>query len=224
MKNLSMIMAHKEAQETVERHLPFWINENPNIVFTCPQNSMITSSYPVVGIGKAGHHSTDAIQRFKAILKFMTTMRSDWYTLHEYDSIIFGSVDDLPSEPNVLYCNQNPKHKMPENWNPEMIPNWGFKGFHFPHPPLRMDYNTLCRLSEGFDKEPDDCERGFWDRAVGYVCEKNNIEMRGWEELGCSHNTIHPGHLLEWAIQRKKEGAICYHGIKEKEVLESLLL
>jgi hypothetical protein len=234
MKNISIIMAHKQAQETVERHLPFWEKENPNILFTCPQDSMMSlPNYNIVEIGKAAHHSSEAIRRFKSILRFMTTIRSDWYTLHEYDSIIFGPVESLPSEAGVLYCNQNPEHKPPENWDPDNHPEgWnhrgydGFKGFHFPHPPLRMDYDTLCKLSEAFDKEPDYCERGFWDRAVGYVCEKNKIKMIGWGELGCSHNTIHPGEgwpRCKWAVQRKKEGAICYHGIKDKEVLEALI-
>ena len=55
-------MAHKESQEIIERHLTFWINENSNIIFTCPKDSPVISDYHIVCIGGKGHHNESAIR------------------------------------------------------------------------------------------------------------------------------------------------------------------
>lgn len=216
-------MAHKDAQTIIERHLPLWVKENPNIIFTCPRDSMITSEYPVVAIGNACHHGKESIKRFKLILKFMYTVYSEWYTLHEYDSIIFDSIKNIHCEPNTLYCNLKQQGPIkPKNWTLNTNTTKQFSSWYWTHPPLRMDYNTLHLLISALENLPDDCEQGYWDRVVGHACEKNNIKLIGWGNRGCSKPTLLPDRHMRHIKMSRKHGAVCYHGIKHEEVLRAI--
>jgi hypothetical protein len=203
-----MIMAHAGAQHIVDRHMPIWLAEpDTDVVLTAPRDSMVQSQWPVVAIGYASHHSPLAIQRFREILRFMSRMRYENYRLHEYDSLCIGpptvaAYDSLYS--NLFFADQ-----------PQ------FKGHSFTHPPLTMGAVTIQRLVEAFDRVGDDVEKCFWDRAVGYLCEENNIPLKGYDARGFSRNTIEQGDIAA-AVSAARAGAVMFHGVKSDAVLKAI--
>lgn len=211
MKTLTCVMAHKDAQDTVNRHTDYWITGVPEfneLIFTCPRNSMILSQYPVVALGVASHHDPSAIDRFRKILNFLSTMDYDWFILTEYDAIafepMFPGTRDMRVYSNLFTSDQ---------------PN--FEGHHFTHPPLQFSKKTLTFLALYFNTAPDTIERSFWDRAMGLICERNGIELTGYGCLGYAQNTIEPRHLAS-AIEARKKGAVWFHGIKDARTLQAI--
>lgn len=214
MKTLTLVMAHAEAQQTVERHTPIWLSEGSTLMFTCPQDSMIRHYLPVVGIGRRCHHGPDSIWRFRHILEFMLQTNFDWYILHEYDSLILESVPGIltfTSEDKLherLFCNLFTADQ------PQ------FKGHFFTHPPLSMSRKVLERIVAQFERMSDTDEQSFWDRYLGYLCERFQIEMKNYLN-GFARNTIEP-HDLSAAAEARKAGACFFHGVKGEAALKAI--
>lgn len=208
MKTLSVIMGHADAQATFDRHLPLWKSNGTDLMVMCPQDAVLQTDIPVLALGRKGHHSAMANWRFRQLLEFLTRLRYDWFVVHEYDSICVSP--EIPPCPVTAISANLFTADQPE-----------FKGHHFLHPPLQLGPDVLWRILDAMRKLPDDSERGFWDRLIGYACELADVAMVPYGKLGFSKNTIHPEDIPA-AVDARKKGAVMYHGVKTEQVLRAL--
>lgn len=208
MSTLITIMAHAEAQDTFNRHLPYWHNHGCDILVMCPQDSVVKTLHTVVAIGTKSHHGSGANRRFRNLIRLLSKTEYDRFVIFEYDALCFGS-------------------QIPEFDNDSLWSNLftdesnSFEGHHFLHPPLMASKAVITAFSEALEALPDNAERNFWDRAAGLACERSNIPMRGYGARGFSKNTIEP-HDIPAAVAARKAGASLFHGIKSLEVLRLL--
>ena len=204
---LHIVMAHAEAQPVFDRHLRFWEQEG-TLWAMCPQDTVIRTPYPVMALGVRGHHNPASIHRFKQMVRVALQMDFDWYAIEEYDS--FCLAKEIPKQDGVILSNLFTANQ------PE------FKGHYFLHPPLVCSRPVLSKIDDAMGRIGDDAEGSFWDRFLGYACERFNIEMRGYEKKGFSRNTIEP-YDIPAAVAARKAGVVCFHGVKSEAALNAIL-
>jgi hypothetical protein len=208
MKTLLTVMAHAEAQDTFDRHRMYWERHGFQVVVMCPIDSVVRTNHPLITIGRKSHHDAEANRRFKALLADLSKTSYDRFVIHEYDSLCFQDMHPQFNPDGVwsnLFTDDDPK----------------WQGHHFLHPPLVMSREILTRVVETSRSVPDGVEHGFWDRMLGFICERGSIPMHGYGERGFSKNTILPSDIPA-AVAARKAGAIMFHGVKSIEVLKAL--
>lgn len=210
MSTLIFVKGHREIQPTFDRHLPYWQKLGFDIITISPEDRKLHGrGTTVIPIGLSSHHSPWNNIRMKECIRIFLSLKAYHRTMIcEYDALCLQ--EKLP----IL--------------NPEGV--WGhlftsdqpeFMGHHYLHPPIIMSRDVAGRVLEEWDKHFDGLERCFWDRALGYVCERASIPMFGYGERGYAQNTIEPHHL-EAAVAARKAGAIMFHGVKTPQVLNAL--
>ena len=200
---LQMIMAHAEAQETFDRHLPIWESLGTEIRVICPEDSWVKCRHPVIGYGKKAHSGSDAMERFFHMLRWLEGAETfDTFLIHEYDSFSL----EMP-----------PFTGFGANWF--LSPQAGWISKKYAHPPLAITRKVLSETIAQVGLIPFHAERGMWDRVIGLVVPKNETHpfINGY-----SRNTIEPHHYDELR-KAVAEGAKHYHGVKHKEVLDMIL-
>lgn len=216
MKTLLTVMAHADAQHIFDRHFQYWNTGDHHVMVMCPQDSMVRSFVPVLGIGTKCHHGPASIARFRRLLHFLCETDYDWFIIHEYDSI------ELPTRNGVLHYADPDKHWHRIYSNLFTADQPQFKGHHFLHPPLSMSKGVLKRIAQEGCHVGDDAEQSFWDRWLGLVCEQAGVEMKGYDDNGFSRNTIEQ-HDIPAAVAARRAGATMFHGVKSGEVLRQLV-
>lgn len=205
-------MAHgdPEAQATFDRHLPYWRAHGFPLFVACPTDSVVNTGIPMFTIGRRSHHDAMANYRFRKTLEFLATVPSDWFVIHEYDSLCLE-----PVIPIILFEHGRIMGNVFQNNDPN------FEGSQFIHPPLLMDRETLLKIVSVGQDVPDEAEHGFWDRWLGLVCDRGGIEVCGYGNLGFSRNTI---EAVDYSIARARvrDGAVMIHGVKTAKVLQGL--
>lgn len=211
MTTLINILAHKEAQQTFERHFQFWekVADKPSdILVWCPSNSKVECpGIQILCVAAAQHAGSEAILRIRTILEHGRDSGYDRVAFFEYDSICLG--DKLPefSEDigaNIFLDTESDK----------------FNGGMFTHPPVVVKREGLARLCEAFKSMSLADEGGFWDRWLGLAIKRAALSHRNFlSGEGFSRNTIHGDG---WQAMREFiiDGATMIHGIKDKETLE----
>ena len=167
-------------------------------------------------IGKRGHHSSEANGRFRKLLEALCKLDYDRHFIFEYDSLCV--IPEIPIDfrfgvHGISFLDERPSGSR-EN----------FEGKIFIHPPLAFTTETIAAVLEAMNDVPDKACNGFWDRWLGYACERGNIPVHCWRAsgLGFSRNTILREHFPE-ACQAAGRGAVLFHGVKTAETLQSLL-
>lgn len=211
MSLLQIIMAHKEAQATFDRHLPLWERNGKSIMVFCPIDSIVSTALPVIAYGRSSHHDAMANRRFQWLLKFLKDhTAADWYIIHEYDS--FCACWDVPRfEAGKLWANaweNNDRRKFTES--------------NFFHPPLMMDRGVLVAVADAVNRLPDTAQHGFWDRLLGLAVDQSSIPWSGYGPLGFSRNTIEPSDI-PGAVSAKRAGAVLFHGVKTPQAMNAIL-
>lgn len=216
MNTLLVIMAHREAQETFDRHLPLWEAHKCPLLVYCPTDSQI--HYPrgctAVCYGNASHHDAMANRRFKNLISFIANMGFDAYWIFEYDAICLSA--GLPHFffRGTGHSNDFESPIIGANYFYDDRPDRGFIGTLFTHPPLYLNKAGVRALDAQLKRLQDDCEQGFWDRMVGLAIQNDmgiavvDFLKRG---LGYAENTI---QYPQQAIRAVENGAIFIHGIK----------
>lgn len=211
MNVLAVIMAHHGTEEICRRHLPYWKKDASDLVFFSPANSVVDlPDQEIWAWGRASHHDTEANRRFIHVLEMAARTNFEYISVHEYDSLSLGAI---PLRYGRLCGNV---FKIGE-----VDPR--FKGKFFIHPPLTMDRSTLIRVVDALHEVGAEAECGFWDRLLGYACERHGIEPFSFRAhgLGYAQNTIEPCHFAE-AKAAVANGAVMVHGIKTREAFNAV--
>ena len=222
-KCILIIMAHADAQVTVNRHMPMWSSLGMPICFFTPINSRLNNihNHSVYSYGPASHHGPSSIDRFKELLKFLENLTyCDLFFILEYDAIC--------TEPKFMSYFTS-MYKKDEPFFCANIFGEGchriFKSTMFTHPPLLFNRTALTILNKALAEIPDWAEQGFWDRFLGLALDRtaNKIKPINFRTLGLgfSLNTIEPEHFNHIKDIIKKNPKTCfYHGVKTKSCLD----
>ena len=208
MKTLITIWCHREVSDTVWRHMTYWVAHSSDILFVCPNNSVLDTTWPVLAMEPSKHNGVEINRKFRRMLEFWLKMAYDRFLFFEYDAICFAP--DIPVlDPCKLYGNLFTSDQK------------AFQGHYFLHPPIMVHRPTLSRLVDFARTVHDETDR-FWDRLLGYYCEFGKIPFGGYEGLGFARNTIEQKDIPE-AVAARKAGAVFFHGIKSNSVLNALV-
>lgn len=221
MTTLLVIMAHAEAQETYDRHLPLWKAHRCDTIVFCPADAPINTGLHMLTWGKRSHHDAEANRRFKRLIEFIAMMSYDRYVIFEYDALCLTA--EIPtfferSKERYLRPLDGKDFSKPylaANVFRDNGPDRKFKGSTFCHPPLILTRLGLKVLLPHLNALPDDAELGFWDRMLGLACENAGIEPFDFMKagLGYAQNTIKP-HQWQDAYAAAANGAVFFHGVK----------
>lgn len=207
MKVLEVIMAHRDAQETFDRHLPVWLSLGLDMLVFCPEDSQVKTDLPMFTFGYACHHGPHSIERFRNLLLHLEKTDYDAFLVQEYDS--FSLKSPAPPGPMVIQCNLFKTDN-----------DIAWMGDAFTHPPLFFARSTLSRIIAASGIVSDHAERSFWDRWLGLVAKMGAIQLSGW--FGFSQNTIEPNQI-EHAVFAVKGGARHLHGCKTKACFDAIM-
>lgn len=214
MEILQLIMTHKEAKETVIRHLPIWENISKNIIFTSPEDSKMEIepfSYKEVLIGKAEHHGEISAQRIINIFEYALSKEWEYLLLMEYDSFALNIPEEIFPKPEgvsaAVYVQNKPIK---------------FRGKFYLHYPMFFTREGAKKtLSKLFVVKTND--RNFSDRFIGRAVEHAKIPVNNLlaKRLAYSKNTIEERHypLLRSAV---RQGAVFFHGVKNIQTLSQI--
>lgn len=216
MNLIQFIMTHKDAKETVERHLPIWENISKEIYFVSPVDSMMSreiNKYSELGVGLAEHHGEKSAQRIISI--FETALKiPDWthILLMEYDSFAISLPKEvMPDDCGISAAvySQNKPIK--------------FRGKFYLHYPMLFTREGFWKTYECLSRVKSN-DRLFSDRFIGRAVEYAGISVKNLlaNKKAYSKNTILPEHYpkLRDAV---KGGSLFYHGCKTQEVLDIIL-
>lgn len=212
MRILTVIMAHADAQEIFDRHLPIWVknlNGSDMAVF-CPEGSKVKCpDCWVYDFGMKEHHGFGAITRFRDMLMHLIMFEpADRFIIHEYDSIQLGPFDWIPGY--LMGC-FNPKGQ-----------DEPFKGLGACTPPLAMDREVMEKIFAV--NLSCDAEFGYWDRWLTLAAEMAGVPIHSFCQhgIGFTDSTLLPKHYP--AIREaRKNGAVMFHGVKDLETLNVIL-
>lgn len=215
-KTLICVMAHKEAQETFDRHFNLWRSLDADMLVACPDNSKVTvpekSKVMLLDIGRAQHIGMQSIIRIRTILEHLDGQKNyDRFVFFEYDSFCLGP---LPDPRAMIMC---PLFR-------DNAPDRGFTGTMFCHPPIMFTAAGLTKLVWEIKQMPMQWEQSVWDRWIGLAIERAGlfpIDMLASGEAYAS-NTIHPEQFpgLAKAVQG---GAVFIHGCKTRECFDVIM-
>lgn len=205
-----LVMTHGGAQKVFNEmdRRDLYHYQGCDTLVTCPKDSIIETQYPIVNlIGRAGHHSSDAIHRFLLILTFLSALRYERYVILEYDSFI-----NYPCVPEWIF-----QQSLAGNWFYDAESK--FDGPGYVHPPLAFSHDdlgeiiTMGWLLFGHGR----LERGFWDRFLGLVmaeCISEGMLGPGlsYGGMGYSKNTIETEEQMKSAMN-----FMFIHGVKNPE-------
>jgi len=225
MSILTCVLVHKQAQETFDRHLPYWKAWTDKILVVTPEDSQIQTSEQQISHGKACHVGEEATKRMRWMFRWLEGTDFTEFIVHEYDSISF----DRPS----IFNSPDTNDAIQGNWfRGEEHPDWLSESFV--HPPLAFRRPALGALVAALGIIPDHAERGAWDRWLALAINKHNEQRtRIWIPSygsngfgvcgsGFSHNTIHEDRYPELA-RAVRNGARFFHGIKQESALKVIL-
>lgn len=210
LKTLLTVMCHREVQATVDRHMPYWLAHKVDLIFLCPNNSVIETTYPVLAMERSSHSGTHINRKFRRMLEFWLTMDYERFLFFEYDALL------LSNGTEILSLDRGKLHG-----NLFTSDQKEFKGHYFLHPPILVYRPVLEKLVAFAKTVPDETDR-YWDRWLGYVCEYGNIPFTGYGPLGFARNTINPEDIPA-AVEARRNGSIFFHGVKSDSVLQALL-
>lgn len=212
-------MAHKEAQDTFNRHFPLWYELGHDMLIACPEREAVALTElrrPAVQItclqvGKKEHTGIHSIVRFKTILEQMNGQGYDRYGFFEYDALCLGA---LPTGMGDIAGNVFRDNS----------PNRGFVGTSFVHPPLIFTAHGLNKIVGEMQGMALSDEKSTWDRWFGLCTERLGMPVYDLLQngLGYSMNTITPDKHEE-LFKVIREGCLLVHGVKTPECLDVIL-
>lgn len=209
---IHLVMAHRDAQPTFDRHKHLWEKNGYPIIVICPEDNPVSTNHALIKIGSRQHHGKQAVDRFVKVINIGVEAGYPFILFDEYDSFCLEIPIKLMSMKGVhgfVWRDGDPKN--------------GYKGNYFIHPPLLIDLESAVQIVQASEtlRHMGD-EKGFWDRWLGMVCEKQGIPMNTTEKFHFTRNTIEQGHFGLLA-ESLKSGAKWFHGVKSKEAYNMIM-
>lgn len=226
MKTLLVILSHSGANETVQRHWPWYERagcdilgvgrENTNSVWPLFNNAQLSNGNHYIGSLNVGQESgpvgANHIERFTNVLQALTVearfMLYERFAIIEYDGIFTKPIPDTaPGLTTKLAGHLTP----------------GFMSEHFYHTPWIVDEDTgidIVRYGKRMLKAGL-IEHGFIDRWLGLMHDLYKFPLHDLGHLSYTQNTILPHHYDD-ARKAVKNGAFYLHGVKTHEALEAI--
>jgi len=211
---LQIVMTHRDARQTVERHLPIWEGVTKNIIFASPEDSFMSEGkfvcgYPEIRIGKAEHNGELSAQRIIKIFEFALKQDWEYLLLNEYDSFALSLPGDVKPDKggvSAAVYSQNKPIK--------------FKGKFYLHYPMLFTREGMQKVYDKLETVKTK-DRYFSDRFIGRAVEYAKIPVKNLlaNKRAYTKNTIEPKHYTKLR-QEVKDGAVFYHGVKSIEVLK----
>jgi hypothetical protein len=207
-------MAHKDAQETFDRHFPLWWDLGHDLLIVYPQGAKVllptikgvqTQTISTLEIGKPAHTGVESIVRFRTLLEHMHGQGYERYAFFEYDALCFG---ELPEKFGLIAGNVFRDNS----------PNRSFIGTMFVHPPLMFLQKGLDAVVEEMNGMALTAEGATWDRWFGLCMERIGMPIFNFMEakIGTARNTWHASELPTLRAE-VLGGARLIHGIKSAE-------
>lgn len=189
-------------KDKINRHLPIWKRSGLEIQFCSPSEA--PCHLGGMTYGRSESYGPDHLKLVWDGLRLAYARNFPYYVFNEADSLVLRP--SLPPPGPGLFC--------------FVFGDSGteFKGSQFFHYAWWMDRETLGRIIEAVNKYPLDIEKGFQDRALGFIAGIEGIEVHHAEDFIYSRNTIEKEE--DFAAIRAKASTIRYiHGIKTEEQL-----
>jgi hypothetical protein len=217
-KITTIIFAHGDAIETVNRHLAIWKSNTDNLVIVSPNdNPCIVNGVDCLTYEGRQHHGPLSLKRQQFAMKAAMLYESDLYIFLEYDALLLKR----PKFRNVIQGNLYNEQLFLEK-NDNIVDTRCFLHFPwiFPKKELQLFLNTAS-LEEG-DSTPQD----IWlaNKLMQHSFKVHNLmgESTNIYE-GFSKNSFDTDELINAAVDKVKQGAYALHGIKTKEVFDRIL-
>lgn len=209
--DLAIIMAHRGTEDTCRRHLPYWLESAKRVEYFSPMDAPVKLT-PLHVFGLRSHHGAQANIRFRHAINLACLSKAEWVIIHEYDSLCLGELPDCDADAVTSIAHHDPNPPRP------------FKGHYFLHPPIIVHRTLLARLQPIMAKAVPGEEGGYWDRWLGYLCEKNQIPIQDLRVGGgaFSRNTLQPAEYATLA-GACLGGARIFHGVKSQGALDAIL-
>lgn len=198
-------MAHREAQDAFNRHLPVWKGLGDRVIVICPLDSQITSLPRIQSIGLSEKTGMHACERVQLALKVGADFEE--VGIYEWDSLCFGLRPGLGKDTCIwtqVKCD-------PRATGVFVTPN-------YPSWPIYLTGKTCARLLTRVDQAVKHQDCLVPDRFVGLLAFFAGVELRPFFNGSYTQNTIEsPEHCAEMvnAIMR---GVTMVHGIKTEPV------
>ena len=230
MNNVTtIIFAHGDAIETVNRHLPIWKAYTDNLLIVSPKdNPCILQGIDCLSVDKRQHHGPHTLARHLFAMKAALGYNSDFYVFLEYDAIMLRRPEPRPIIQGNLFNERVFNNKQEE---------WMRQGHCFLHFPWIFPADKLKQFVEHVDlsveNNPVYHKNYAHDIWIAQKLMKHNFAVHNLLGLvpsapngtgeGYSQNSFNSPELLENVANQVKSGAYALHGIKTKEALERIL-
>jgi hypothetical protein len=215
MEVMTVILAHGDAMEAVQRHLPLWRKHTDGLAIVSPNNNpCIVEGVDCFTHEGRQHHGQLALRRQLFAMKAALLYKAEYYVFMEYDAIMLRRPAHRPIVQGNLFNEQIFKARDVES---------KFCFLHFPW------VFPACVLQSFIEKaviDPaDEVAHDVWvaRRLMQFdmgVCNQNG---RGGNGEGFSANSIDNLALIAQAVHSARAGAYAFHGIKTKAVLDQIL-
>ena len=213
MKDLIIVMAHGKVAPLVAALECYW-KPLGHLVYLTPENDTLPGR-DAIGLhyGPACHAGVVANRRVLLAFAFALDYGAERMGFFEYDAISL-----VPRLPDF------PEERIGGNAFRETRSDSGFAGTTFTHPPIIAHRAALAKLVDSMRRLGPDVEHGFWDRYVGYACERGGIPVHNFQDhnQGFGRNPIDRTNLAD-AKAAVARGATLIHGIKDQWTLNEIL-
>jgi len=219
----TIVFAHGDAIETINRHLPIWKAYTDNLLIVSPKdNPCILQGIDCLSVDKRQHHGPHTLARHLFAMKAALGYNSDFYVFLEYDALMLKRPEPRPIIQGNLF-NERVFFQRQEEWMR--------KGSCFLHFPWIFPADKLKEFVDRVELDPNDgIAHDIWiiQKLMDLNMEVHNLlgltpnSPNGTGE-GYSQNSLDTPQRIENAVYQVKNGAYALHGIKTKEVLEQIL-
>ena len=223
MNVTTIIFAHGDAIETINRHLPVWKSYTDNLLIISPKdNPCILQGIDCLSIDKRQHHGPHTLARHLFAMKAALGYNSDFYVFLEYDALMLKRPEPRPIIQGNLF-NERVFFERQEEFMR--------KGSCFLHFPWIFPADKLKEFVDRVELDPNDgVAHDIWliQKLMDLNMDVHNLlgltpnSPNGTGE-GYSQNSLDTPQRIENAVYQVKSGAYALHGIKTEEALEQIL-
>jgi hypothetical protein len=219
MKTTTIILAHGDALETIDRHFPIWKQNTDKLVFVSPNdNPCVIDGFDCFTYEGRQHHGQLALKRQMFSFNIALMYESDYYVFMEYDAIMLKRPEPYSVFQGNIFNQRVITQKQKE---------WLDKGACFIHFPWIFPKDVLKEFVEKATIDPNDnVAHDIW---LARKCVELDIKVHNMLAFcdgtgeGFSQNTFDTPERIDAAVKAVKNGAYALHGIKTKEVLDKIL-